>query len=165
MVKCCFSIISYITFAVSAVGLGLAIFSTEFSRFSNLTIFWVYIGYIASALILHLIMYGILKSCSRPAAKNNHGDYELKAAKLPEGKAVEMTAQKEEEGEVKEEEEEKKKEEDKGNTEVLGLVNENDEAKKEAPDSPCRWTFLAMFVAITVPSVITLIVLVALPAA
>ena len=44
------------THAVTNIGLGLSIYSSRDSRFGNLTIFWVYLGFV----VFFIVMVGVL---------------------------------------------------------------------------------------------------------
>lgn len=127
--------------AVANVGLGLSLFGSEFSRFSNLTLLWVYVGYIIFTVILNLLMYVVCKCCCRRKDEPKDGF----AVKMDKTDDVIIT---ESVGNNQEEEE------------------ENVEKRKEpSHDSRFRWLGLVVFVTVTVLVVIALLVLVALPLA
>ena len=50
------------------VGIGLALFSTEFSRFDNLALLWLFIAY---NILLNFVTIGMCKLCSRKSRGNN----------------------------------------------------------------------------------------------
>lgn len=124
--------------AVTNVGLGLSLFSTDFTQFGNLTLLWIFIGYIIFTILLHIIMYTMSKASSRWKTGASDG-FAVKVDKTDTLKIVEK-----EKSDGDKEEEEKKR-------------------KEPSSDSPFRWLGLMAFVTVTVLVVFVLVVLVALP--
>lgn len=78
------------------VGLGLSIFSSEFSRFGNLTL--LFIAYIIFDVILQIVLYSILKACSSV----NKGKKDNFTVKLESNNKVKISESKEDKKERKE---------------------------------------------------------------
>ena len=53
----------YIIITVTNVGLGLSIFGSEFGRFDDTTMFWIYMSYIFYIIFLHTTLYFIIRYC------------------------------------------------------------------------------------------------------
>ncbi len=53
------------------VGIGVSIFSTQFSRFNNLTILWVFVVYIILTTIVYVLVIFIKVFQKRPKKKDN----------------------------------------------------------------------------------------------
>ena len=116
------------------MGIGLAIFSTDFSRFSNLLLLWIFIAYIVLVLIIDIVF--IIVRCSKKPSDKECGNKTSFAVKMKtEG-----------DGKVDIEKEDNIK-----------------EKKTPAPDSPIRWMLFGVYLVISVVFVFVCLVLVALP--
>ena len=124
--------------AVSNIGIGLSLFSNEFSRFGDMTIFWVYLAYVIFITLLHFAINIILSVIK-------------KTTKKVDGFIVEM---KEDTVKITEQDEGNKKE---------GKEEEEKKRKEPSADSLFRWVGMAIFTTVTVLVAVILLILVALP--
>lgn len=115
------------------VGIGLSLFSVEFSRFGDLTLLWVFVGFSGFNTLLNVTMVALNMLCSKRRQEESDG-FAVKADKTDTVQIVD-----------------KKSEEQK------------QERKPPSSDSPFRWVGLVAFVTISVLVVVTLVVLIALP--
>lgn len=131
------------------MGLGLSIFSNVFSRFGDLTIFWVFVAYIVAITAVNIETL-IYSSFSTKKTKEK-----AKQKKDNSKVAVKMDAEGEGEVELIEESSEPKEKEK--------YKEETEERKKPAVDSKYRWMFFGIFTVLNVAFLVAFIVLVALP--
>ena len=119
---------------VTNVGLGLSIFSSEFSSFANLTLLWVYLAYIVLIIIITIILY-LAKIAKWRTNTNEKSTSPVKMDTAGDGRV-----------------------------EIQDAPNKEDnikERKVPAPDSKYRWMLFGFFAAINVAFMIVFIVLIA----
>ena len=122
------------SFPVTNVGIGLSLFSTEFTRFGDHTLLWVFVGFSSFNILLNVSMVVLSMLCTK-RKKESHDGFAVKADKTD---TVQILDKKDEQEQV-------------------------NERKSPSPDSPFRWIGLVTFVTVTILVVLTLLVLIALP--
>lgn len=120
------------------VGLGLSIFSSQFSKFGDLTLLWLFVAYIIFNVILHIVLSALLKVCTYTRKDTKKDGF---AVKLESNGEVKISDVKD--GDKKDKEDEKKR-------------------KEPSADSIYRWLGLGLYVTVTAVVILALVVLVAL---
>ena len=164
---------------VSNIGIGLALFSVEYSRFGDLTILWIFLAYVGLNLLMHLVLITLTvvigrKYCGSCKCKKSA----CKCAGKAEGE-VEMNMERETSAAEKEEMEEEAEEEEAGDAQegeaevpadhkeekMPGEAAEHGKVERKEPANGSVYISVAMGVNITVFTLfsVTFVVLIALP--
>lgn len=123
-----------LSWTVLNVGIGLSIFSVEFSRFANLSLLWVYISYIALNLVIALILL-MAKIAKWRTKEYPKAQFTVKMQTKGDGKV-----------------------------EIIKSTRKTVEKKRKEPaaDSKHRWMLFGFFAAINLSFMFIFIVLIAL---
>ena len=126
---------------VANVGLGLAMFSKDYSRFGDLTLLWVFLGYVGAKLIMRIVFIAISRTIGRDYCRSCNSP----RSSCTCGKMAYSEAEKTSYGTT--------------------LINTNVEKdrKKPAEGSLYLWIAMGMSIAIFVVFSLGLLVLVAIP--